>query len=66
MPMVRPCTCGHAIEEHGHDPDYPGSTACIHCECIAYEADEDAKAHSLGHGEKIAAELFRFAVKQLS
>src|SRR4051794_23428056 len=22
------CTCGHSVEEHGHDPQYPGSTAC--------------------------------------
>jgi hypothetical protein len=35
-----PCTCGHAPEEHGHDDEYPGSTACTECEdCIAYEAD---------------------------
>lgn len=34
-----PCTCGHAPEEHGHDPEYPGSTSCTECEdCIAYEA----------------------------
>ena len=31
------CACGHAIEEHGHDPKYPGSTACVECDCIAYE-----------------------------
>lgn len=35
------CTCGHAIEEHGHDPKYPGSTACTECGCIAFEAAED-------------------------
>ncbi len=34
------CTCGHAIEEHGHDPKHPGSTACTECDCIAFEADE--------------------------
>lgn len=36
------CQCGHAVEEHGHDPDYPGSTACSECpkgDCIAYEAN---------------------------
>lgn len=34
-----PCVCGHAPEEHGHDPDYPGSTSCRVCTtCIAYEA----------------------------
>lgn len=36
------CVCGHAIEEHGNDSKYPGSTACSECGCIAYEeADED-------------------------
>ena len=37
-----PCTCGHAPEEHGREPAYPGSTACRECpegNCIAYEAD---------------------------
>jgi hypothetical protein len=36
------CTCGHAVEEHGNDPEFPGSTACDECpegECIAYESD---------------------------
>jgi hypothetical protein len=28
------CTCGHAIEEHGHDPVNPGSMACTVCDCI--------------------------------
>lgn len=36
-----PCTCGHAPEEHGRDPEYPGSTSCTACDCIAYEADPD-------------------------
>jgi len=51
------CTCGHAQEEHGHDKENPGSTACTVliqeadeeegqeeelCDCIAYEeADEE-------------------------
>lgn len=42
--MSETCTCGHSQEEHGHDPKYPGSTACQECEdpeCIAYEAAED-------------------------
>ena len=40
--MTYACQCGHAVEEHGHDPEYPGSTACSveGCDCIAYEADE--------------------------
>jgi hypothetical protein len=35
------CVCGHAEEEHGHDPKYPGSTSCQEddCECAAYEYD---------------------------
>lgn len=38
-----PCTCGCAPEDHGRDPEYPGSTACTACEdCIAYEADPEA------------------------
>lgn len=38
------CTCGHAPEEHGHDPKFPGSTACTikGCDCIAFdEAPEE-------------------------
>jgi hypothetical protein len=31
------CACGHSPEEHV-DPDYPGSTSCEECPCIAYEA----------------------------
>lgn len=40
------CTCGHSEEEHGNDPEYPGSTACQAivedgtdepCECVAFE-----------------------------
>jgi hypothetical protein len=37
-----PCTCGHAPEEHGHNDEFPGSTACVVCEdgdCVAYESD---------------------------
>lgn len=37
-----PCVCGHAREEHGQDPDYPGSAGCRECgtdDCIAYEED---------------------------
>jgi hypothetical protein len=33
------CTCGHSVEEHGNDPEFPGSTACDECDCIAYESD---------------------------
>jgi len=39
-PASLTCICGHAVEEHGHDPEYPGSTSCTECDdCIAYEAD---------------------------
>lgn len=36
------CVCGCAIEAHGGDPKYPGSTSCTECDCIAYEADPEA------------------------
>lgn len=36
------CVCGCAIEAHGGDPEYPGSTSCTECECIAYEADMES------------------------
>jgi hypothetical protein len=34
--------CGHSEEEHGHDPDYPGSSACTveDCDCVAYDPDQ--------------------------
>lgn len=31
------CVCGHSPEEHGHDVEHTGSTACNECECIAFE-----------------------------
>lgn len=33
------CVCGHDKDEHGGDPEYPGSTACNDetCHCIAFE-----------------------------
>jgi hypothetical protein len=36
--MLESCACGHAAEEHGRDPQYPGSTSCQVCECVAYDA----------------------------
>lgn len=42
VPSADPCTCGHAPEEHGRDPEYPGSTGCAECDCVAYEADPEA------------------------
>lgn len=36
------CVCGHDQEDHGHDDEFPGSTACTECEdCVAFEATED-------------------------
>lgn len=32
------CVCGDVADEHGHDPAYPGSSACSVCGCIAFEA----------------------------
>lgn len=33
------CACGHVRDEHGGDPEFPGSTACAieDCDCICYE-----------------------------
>ena len=35
------CTCGHDIEEHGGDPEYPGSSKCNidDCDCCCFESD---------------------------
>lgn len=36
------CVCGCSVEEHGNDPEFPGSTAWGECpegDCIAYEPD---------------------------
>lgn len=48
---MKACTCGHAQEEHGHDPQYPGSTSCQECGCIAYEAGEDIEDDEDDNGE---------------
>lgn len=46
------CVCGHALDQHGGDPVYPGSMACHgvvqsehvgqdeECDCIHYEEDD--------------------------
>jgi hypothetical protein len=41
----RTCHCGHVEDEHGGDPQYPGSTACQieDCGCIAFEHDPQAQ-----------------------
>lgn len=40
------CHCGHVQDEHGNDPQYPGSTSCTieGCECIAFEKNPEAEA----------------------
>lgn len=42
---TKQCMCGHVADEHGGDPDYPGSTACAveGCDCIAFEEAEGAE-----------------------
>jgi len=39
------CTCGDVRDEHGQDPDHPGSTAynVEGCDCIAFEHDRDSE-----------------------
>lgn len=41
----RICQCGHAEDDHGHDSEFIGSTACREegCECIAFDHDPDAE-----------------------
>lgn len=46
------CVCSHSEEEHGNDPDYPGSDECygtfeddgdeIPCECLGFEEDPES------------------------
>lgn len=38
--MSRSCECGDVEDEHGGDPDHPGSSACNveGCGCVAFEA----------------------------
>lgn len=40
------CYCGHVEDEHGSDPDYPGSTVCTieGCDCVAFDHDSEATA----------------------
>jgi hypothetical protein len=39
------CLCGHVEDEHGGDPDCPGSSKCNAdgCECDLFEEDEDVE-----------------------
>ena len=47
---MRPCECGHSVEEHGNDPAYPLATECSECSCCMYEPDmyEDPKGEGDG------------------
>lgn len=39
------CVCGHSEEEHGNDPEYPGSTACNECDdCVAFEDNDEEES----------------------
>lgn len=42
-----PCYCGHSAEEHGRDPEHPGSSHCRECDCIAYEADDNEETQGI-------------------
>lgn len=44
--MEKTCTCTHVEDEHGHDPEYPGSMACDieGCDCIAFDWDGEEEA----------------------
>lgn len=46
--MADTCTCGDVLDEHGGDPNFPGSTSCNveGCGCVAFEADESLKEDS--------------------
>ena len=51
------CSCDHVRDEHGHDQEFPGSTACNvdDCECVAFELAEstaDAVDRILGDAEE--------------
>jgi len=47
-----PCTCGCAPEEHGRDPEFPGSTGCTVCDCVAYEAEPGVSEDAAGPQEE--------------
>lgn len=38
--MNKRCTCDHVEDEHDGEQDYPGSTSCNLCDCIAFEESE--------------------------
>lgn len=44
--MNEQCVCGHHLDEHGGDQEYPGSTKCQveDCDCLCFDADEEVTA----------------------
>jgi hypothetical protein len=53
------CFCGDVADEHGHDPEYPGSTACTieGCGCLAFEEDVEAtEAHIADRPKRYSCE----------
>lgn len=52
--MDKMCECGHPQDEHGHDDEFPGSTACTHedCTCIAFEWDGDGGGTAVTRSRK--------------
>lgn len=59
--MGTTCTCGDVLDEHGGDPDYPGSTSCNveGCECLAFESDgsDDADEDDTSTDDEVLAAL---------
>ena len=51
------CACGHVADEHGHNPSYPGSSACLLCGCVAFECTED---HDGAKVESAIVKLYGF------
>lgn len=43
--MTDTCVCGDVEDEHGGDPDFPGSFACRveGCECLHFEPEDDGE-----------------------
>lgn len=44
--MDEVCACGHVKDEHGGDRQYPGSSACQICSCVAFDGGERACAQA--------------------
>lgn len=50
------CVCGHVLDEHGQDHEYPGSSSCNidGCACISFEKEEEHRPEA---GEDSADEV---------